>query len=244
MRVIGVIPTRLDSKRFPGKALALLHGKPLIQHVYESARKSLILDELVIATDDKKIYNAAVGFGAPVVITPREYHCGTDRVAHAVSALSCEIVVNIQGDQPLLAPETIDSVVKKLLGLNGLPAATPIYPINDREDLIDPNVVKVVRDSYGYALYFSRSPIPYIRGRLDDISLTYKHIGIYAYRKDFLCEFAKLPPSLLEITEGLEQLRILENGYKIMTVQSIFDSPSVDSEEDLRKLQEMIGNSK
>lgn len=238
MKVIGVIPTRLGSKRFPGKALALLQGKPMIQHVYENARKSLILDELVIATDDKKIYDAAIGFGAPVVITPKEYPCGTDRVAHAVSFLDCEVVVNIQGDQPLLVPQIIDSVVERLLGQAELVSATPIHPLNDPADIANPNTVKVIVDNQGYALYFSRSPVPYVRSKAENIQF-YKHIGIYAYKKDFILKYAKLSPSTLELTEGLEQLRILENGYKIMTVQTIFDSPSVDSEEDLKKIESL-----
>jgi len=238
MKVIGVIPTRLGSKRFPGKALALLQGKPIIQHVYENARKSLILDELIIATDDKKIYDAAVGFGAPVVITPKEYQCGTDRVAHAVSSLDCEIVVNIQGDQPLLSPQIIDGIVEKLLGKSDLVASTPVYFLNDIADIQNPNTVKVVIDNQGYALYFSRSALPYVRSKAENTQF-YKHIGIYAYRKDFVLKYAKLSPSMLELTEGLEQLRILENGYRIMTVQTIFDSPSVDSEEDLKKIESL-----
>lgn len=219
MKVIGVIPVRYDSKRFPGKALAVIQGKPLIQHVYERAKRSLILEELVIATDDKRIYDTAAAFGAPVVITPKVYHSGTDRVADVVSRLDCEIVVNVQGDQPFLEPQIIDEVVSRLLAQPELLVCTPIYPL---DDFIDPNVVKVVIDKDGYALYFSRVPIP-----------GYKHIGIYAYRKDFLERFARLEPSPLEISERLEQLRILENGYRIMTVQTMYDSPSVDTEEDL-----------
>lgn len=240
MRVIGVIPVRYDSKRFPGKALADLQGKPMIQHVYEHALKSYILEELVIATDDRRIYDTAVKFGAPVVITPKEYYSGTDRVAHAVSSLDCEIVVNIQGDQPFLAPQIIDEVVKKLLSVPDVPVATPIYALTDSKDSANPNVVKAVIDKEGFALYFSRSPIPYVRNKIEDMQLSYKHIGIYAYRKDFLDRYTRLNPSPLEITEGLEQLRILESGYRIMTVQTVYDSPSVDSEEDLRKIEDLF----
>lgn len=229
MRVIGIIPVRYDSKRFPGKALAIIQGKPLLQHVYERARQSPILEELVIATDDKRIYDVATGFGAPVVITPKVYHSGTDRVSHAVNRLDCEIVVNIQGDQPFLASQIIDEVVGRLLAQPELLVCTPIYPL---DDLTNPNIVKVVIDKEGYAMYFSRSPIPYIRKVVPDPTF-YKHIGIYAYRKDFLDIFVKLPQGPLEISERLEQLRILENGYCIMTVQSMYDSPSVDTEEDL-----------
>lgn len=221
MRAIGVIPARYDSKRFPGKALALIQGKPLLQHVYERAKRSAILEELVIATDDKRIYDAAVGFGAPVVITPRQYPSGTDRVAFAVGGLDYEIAVNVQGDQPFLESEIIDEVVRRLLAQPELLVCTPIYPLST-DALINPNIVKVVIDKEGYALYFSRAPIP-----------GYKHIGIYAYRRDFLEIFAKLPVSHLEASERLEQLRILENGYRIMTAETIYDSPSVETEEDL-----------
>ena len=233
MKVIGVIPVRYSSKRFPGKALAVMQGKPLLQHVYERAQGSSILEEIVIATDDKRIYDAAVSFGAPVVITPKEYYSGTDRVAHAVSSLDCEIVVNIQCDQPFLAPQIIDNVVGRLLAQPELLVCTPIYPLQNPEDGANSNIVKVVIDKDGFALYFSRSPIPYKKG---DSPTFYKHIGIYAYRKDFLERFAELSPGPLETSEGLEQLRVLENGYRIMTVQTIYDSPSVDTEEDLRKV--------
>lgn len=234
MKVIGVIPVRYSSKRFPGKALAIIKGKPLLQHVYENAKKSSILEDLIIATDDKQIYKTAVGFGAPVVITPREYHSGTDRVAHAVMDLDCEIVVNIQGDQPFLNPSIIDSVVTKLIADTSLFVTTPIYPL-DSEGITNPNIVKVVIDSGGFALYFSRSPIPYVRNRMDNLQF-YKHIGIYAYRKDFLDRFVRMSQGILEVTEGLEQLRVLENGYRIMTVEVLYDSPSVDTEEDLKRL--------
>lgn len=235
MKVIGVIPVRYSSKRFPGKALAILGGRPLLQHVYENASKSSILEELVVATDDKRIYDTADGFGAEVVITPREYHSGTDRVAHAVMSLDCEIVVNIQGDQPFLNPKIIDEVVSRLLAGPELLVTTPIYPLSNPEDISNPNIVKVVIDRQGFALYFSRAPIPYVRNKRGDIRF-YKHIGIYAYRKNFLERFAKMEPGTLEISEGLEQLRILENGYRIMTVQVIYDSPSIDTEEDLRRV--------
>lgn len=247
MRVIGVIPVRYDSKRFPGKALSVLQDKSLLQHVWENARRSTILEELVIATDDKRIYDAAVGFGAPVVITPKQYYSGTDRVAHAVSGLDCEIVVNIQGDQPLIVPQIIDEVVDRLLAQPELLVTTPIYPLVNPGDVLNPNIVKVVVDKEGFAIYFSRSPIPYInptlackggiRDKTGDIQVFYKHIGIYAYRKEFLDRISKFNPGPLEISEGLEQLRVLENGYRIMTVQTIYDSPSIDTVEDLELLQ-------
>lgn len=237
MKVIGVIPVRFDSTRFPGKALATWRGKTLLQHVFERSWGSAILEELVIATDDKRVYDNAAAFGAPVVITPKVYNSGTDRVAHAVGSLDCDIVVNIQGDQLMVMPQIIDQLVERLLAQPKLVATTPIYPLGKPDDIFNPNIVKVVIDNEGYALYFSRSPIPYMRDKSGREQVIYKHIGIYAYRKKFLDEFTELKPGPLEMSEGLEQLRLLENGYRIMTVQTIYDSPSIDTEEDLKKVK-------
>ena len=237
MRVVGIIPVRFDSRRFPGKALAVWGGKTLLQHVFERSWGSAMLEELVIATDDKRIYDNVVAFGAPVVITPRVYCSGTDRVAHAVSSLDCDIVVNIQGDQPLVVPQVIDQLIERLMAQPKLAAVTPVYPLDETDDTSNPNIVKVVIDSEGYALYFSRAPIPYVRNKGEEKQIIYKHIGIYAYRKEVLEKFAELKPGPLETAEGLEQLRLLENGYRIMTVPTIYDSPSIDTEEDFKKLE-------
>lgn len=237
MRVVGIIPVRFDSRRFPGKALAVWGGKTLLQHVFERSWGSAMLEELVIATDDKRIYDNVVAFGAPAVITPRVYCSGTDRVAHAVSSLDCDIVVNIQGDQPLVVPQVIDQLIERLMAQPKLAAVTPVYPLDETDDISNPNIVKVVIDSEGYALYFSRAPIPYVRNKGEEKQIIYKHIGIYAYRKEVLEKFAELKPGPLETAEGLEQLRLLEHGYRIMTVPTIYDSPSIDTEEDFKKLE-------
>lgn len=233
MRIIGVIPVRYNSKRFPGKALAQLRGKPILQHVYEQALKCNILDKTIIATDDRRIQEVAEGFNAPVVMTSEHCPSGSDRVAEATADLDCEIVVDIQADQPMLPPQILEEVIKPLLAQPDIQVTTPVYPITDLEILNNPNIVKVVIDKEGFAIYFSRSAIPYVRNRVEDALPFYKHIGIYAYRKGFLLKYAQLPPSHLERTEGLEQLRILENGYRIKTVLVSTDSPSIDTEEDL-----------
>lgn len=239
MKIIGLIPARYDSNRFPGKVLAEFEGKTILQHVYEKAKRSSLLEELVVATDDKRVYDAAVGFGAPVVITPKKYSSGTDRIADALSGLDCEIAVNIQGDQPCLVPEIIDETITRLMSQPDLSVATPICTLTDVKDVFNPNIVKVVIDQKGYALYFSRSPIPYINTNVKNIEegmVFYKHIGIYAFRKKFLDMYSKLNKSSLEVTEKLEQLRIIENGYKIMTVKTVYDSPSVDIKEDIENI--------
>lgn len=237
MKIIGVIPARYESKRFPGKALARLWGKPILQHVYEQSAKSSVLDTVIIATDDSRIQDIARGFGAPVVMTSKDCSSGSDRVGGAVVDLDCEIVVDIQADQPVLPPQILEEVVKPLLIQSELQITTPVYSITDLESLNNPNVVKVVIDKKGFALYFSRSFIPYKKSNIQNVQPYYKHIGIYAYRKEFLLKYAQLPPSPLERTEGLEQLRVLENGYRIKTVLATCDSPSIDTKEDLELMK-------
>ena len=238
MKIIGVIPVRYDSERFPGKALVQLWDKPILQHVYERVAKSNMLDRVIIATDDTRVQEKARSFDAPVVMTSKDCFSGSDRVAQAVKDLDCEIVVNIQADQPVLPTQILEEIIKPLLVQPALLIVTPIYPLTDLSGLNNPNTVKVIVDKEGYAIYFSRSPIPYVRNKIQDIQLFYKHIGVYAYRKEFPLEYAKLPPSHLEKTEGLEQLRILENGYRIKTVLVNSDSVSVDTKEDLESIRE------
>lgn len=232
VKTIGVIPVRYDSKRFPGKALVQLWDKSILQHVYERAAKSSVLDTVIIAADDTRIQEKARSFDAPVVMTSKDCLTGSDRVAQVVKDLDCEIVVNIQADQPLLPTQIVEEIVKPLLIQPELLMATPIYPLTNIEGLNDPNIVKVIVNREGYAIYFSRSPIPYVRDKTQDM-LFYKHIGVYAYRKEFLLEYTKFPVGHLEETEGLEQLRVLENGYRIKTVLVNSDSVSVDTKEDL-----------
>ena len=232
MKVIGVIPARLDSTRFPAKVLADLWGKPIIQHVYERARKAKRLDEVLIATDDEKIFDTAKKFGAEVVMTSKKHLTGTDRVSEAVKKINAEIVINIQADVPLISPLIIDRVVKVLSDNSTLVMATLMKKIEKKEEFYNPNVVKVVIDKQGFALYFSRSPIPYLK----DNFVSYKHIGVYGYRKDFLLTFVQLPRSPLEKIENLEQLRVLENGYKIKMIETDYELIEVDTKEDLRNI--------
>ena len=237
MKIVGIIPVRYDSKRFPGKALVQLGEKSILQHVYEQAAKSNVLDTIIIATDDTRVQDAAKRFNAPVVMTSKECPSGSDRVAQVVSALDCEIIVNIQADQPMLPPEILEEVLNPLLIQPDLQMTTPIYPLIDLESLNNPSVVKVVIDKEGFAIYFSRFPIPYVVNKLQDVQLFYKHIGIYAYRKEFLLKYAQLLPRPLEKAEGLEQLRVLEYGYRIKTVLASNNSISIDTKEDLELIK-------
>ena len=238
MDVIGVIPARYGSTRFEGKALADILGKPMIQHVYERAKKAKILDDLIIATDDQRIIDAVKRFKGKVIYTSPNQPTGTDRLTEVVNALDVKVVVNIQGDEPLIEPTMIDHLARAVLGNDKVTMATLIKRIEDPNQINDPNVVKVVTDRNGNALYFSRSPIPYKRS--EDKAVYYKHIGLYAYTKDFLFTYKNLPTSLLEECEKLEQLRVLENGYKIKTVETKFDTIGVDTPEDLERVKECL----
>jgi len=239
MKVIGVIPARWASTRFPGKVLQVLRGKPVVQHVWERARKSERLDWVIIACDDEKVFTAAQAFGADAVMTSLDHASGTDRIAEAVSGMDVDIIINIQGDEPLIAPAVIDDLAAALLDDADVPMATVVLPLTDRAQAQDPNVVKVVIDQHGFALYFSRSSIPYVRDG-DGNPPIYKHLGIYGYRREFLMSYSALPPSALEQAEKLEQLRVLEAGYRIKTVMTDHDSIGVDTPEDLKKLEEQM----
>ena len=243
MDAIGIIPARYSSIRFEGKLLADLCGKPVIQHTWENAKRSKAIDDLIIATDDKRIYNIAKGFGANVVYTSLGHKSGSDRLTEVASSIDAKVVVNIQADEPLLHPTMIDDVVSPLLKNKSIQMATLCHKIKEAKDIVDPNVVKVVTDRNGFALYFSRSPIPYEResdspeqSKVD----YYKHIGIYAYMKDFLFTFKSLPQSRLEKIEKLEQLRVIENGYKIKVIETRFDTVGIDTPDDLQKAVEII----
>lgn len=238
MKTIGVIPARYGSTRFKAKVLADLCGKPLIQHVWERARKSKKLDDLLIACDDQRIFDAAKKFKANVVLTSKDHPSGSDRIAEAVAKRNVDLVVNIQGDEPLIDPRVIDALVKALENDKNSSMATVIKKIERREELNNPNVVKVVVDKDFYALYFSRSLIPYQR---DAERVEYwKHLGIYAYRKDFLLKFKDLPKSRLEKIEQLEQLRALENGFKIKAIITDSETIGVDTAEDLKRVKKIL----
>lgn len=241
MRAIGVIPARWASTRFEGKILAPLKGKPVIQHVWERTRQSRLLEEVLIACDDARILEAAKGFGAKAVRTSGQHVSGTDRIAEAVGNLPVEVVVNIQGDEPLIAPAVIDALTEVLLKDSSMVMATVIKRIYALEELENPNVVKVAIDGNRNALYFSRAAIPYDRQRLGmEKNAYYKHMGIYAYRKDFLLKFSKMPKSALERAEELEQLRALEAGIKIKTIVTDVETVGVDTPEDLARVEKML----
>ena len=241
MKVIGVIPARWGSTRFEGKVLADINGKPMIRHVWERAQKSRKIDEVLIACDDERIMAAAKKFNAQAVMTSKNHPSGTDRIAEAVKNVKADIVINIQADEPLIDPATIDALAACLSKDKTAPVATVIKAIEDLNEIANPNVVKVAVDHKGYALYFSRSPIPYNRAGSDPKKVPYyKHAGIYAYRKNFLLKFKDLPKSKLESAEKLEQLRILEAGYKIKTVLTRQESVGVDTPEDLARVKELL----
>lgn len=247
MKVIGVIPARWGATRFEGKVLAELIGKPVIQHVWENAKKAKALDDLIVAADDERIMKVVKGFGGKAVYTSPDQPSGTDRLAEVVNPLEVDIAVNIQGDEPLVRPIMIDNLVMALENEKIAQMATMIKKIEDDTELTNSNVVKVVIDRNGYAIYFSRYAIPYNRtGELKEKKrpVYYKHIGMYAFTKDFLFTFRNLPKSALENAEKLEQLRVLEYGYKIKTVETKFDTIGVDTPDDLHKVREMLLNGK
>jgi 3-deoxy-manno-octulosonate cytidylyltransferase (CMP-KDO synthetase) len=233
-----VIPARLASTRFPAKALAPLHGKPILQHVWERARQASHLQHLLIATDDDTIATVARKFGAEVCMTSPLHLSGTDRVAEAASGFPHELVVNIQGDEPLIDPAAINAAVLALLHNDGAPMGTLAKRIEDFSEITNPNVVKVVMGRDGRALYFSRSPIPYDRG---GGASYFKHIGLYVYRREFLLEYPLLPVGPLEQAEKLEQLRALENGYAIQVAETEYESLGVDTPEDLARVDQLFG---
>jgi len=242
MKVVCIIPARYDSSRFPGKPLADLCGKPMIRHVYERVLKAKTVSLAAVATDDKRIYAAVEGFGGRAIMTSKEHKSGTDRIAEAVSGLNLkdtDIVVNIQGDQPLFQPSQIDEVARPLLDDPSLLMSTLIYKIVREEEITHPNAVKVVFDKDHFALYFSRSTIPCVRDRGDNVTY-FKHHGIYGYRRGFLDTFTRLPEGVLERLEALEQLRALEHGYRIKVVETLFDSVEVDTPQELDRVKRFI----
>ena len=239
-KVLGVIPARFDSSRFPGKALARIGPKTMLQHVFERALLSKYLTCITIATDDERIAAEARHFGAPVRMTRPDHLSGTDRVAEAAAADNAELIVNIQGDEPLIDPAAIDAAVLPLAGDPEIPMGTLKKLIEDPHELDDPNVVKVVTDACGNALYFSRSRIPFARDHAASAPPAFKHIGLYVYRREFLLGYSDLPVGPLERTERLEQLRALENGYPIRVVETEYESIGVDTPADLEKVKRLF----
>lgn len=235
MEVLGVIPARYGSTRFEGKVLADLCGKPMIQHIWERAKQARVLEDLIVATDDERIAEAVKKFGGKAVLTAKEHKSGTDRLMEAVFPIETKIVINIQADEPLIQPSQIDILADSLMSDKEVYMATLAKKIENRDDIENPNIVKVITDRNGYAIYFSRSVIPYPRESRE--AVYYKHIGLYAYAKDFLFTYVNLRDSMLEKAEGLEQLRAIENGYRIKVVQTNQDTIGVDTPEDLAKAE-------
>ncbi len=241
--VVGIIPARYGSTRLPGKALELIAGKPMIQRVLERCQLAPCLDSVWVATDDERIARTVEAVGGRVIMTSPHHPSGTDRLAEAVTKLEAAIVVNLQGDQPFLDAEMIAEALQPLLEDPTLPMATLMHPIARREDFANPAVVKVVVDRAGNALYFSRSLIPYPRQELPHP--VFEHVGLYVYRREFLLTLARLAPTALEQIESLEQLRVLEHGYKLRVVETraqdhAFTGFSVDTAEDVVRAEAML----
>ncbi len=239
MRIIGVIPARMGSTRFPAKIIADIGGKPMIQHVWEAARKAETISEIFVATDHVKIYNIVRDFGGNAVMTGLRHKSGTDRIAEAVRGLKADIVVNIQGDEPLIRADALDEAVLPFYRDKTLQMSTLVCKVTDRKMMEDPNIVKVALDKDGFALYFSRSPLP-SQARAENFDFFYKHIGVYVYKKNYLLKYVKMPQSRLEKTEKLEQLRALENGCRIKAVVTKYDTVPVDTPEDLKKVLKVL----
>jgi len=235
--ILGVIPARYASSRFPGKPLVPIAGKTMLQHVWERAGRARTLSRLVIATDDERILRAAREFGATARMTHPGHRSGTDRSAEVAAGDGAAIIVNIQGDEPLIEPEAIDAAVTGLVKSGQTPMSTLSKRIENAAELDNPNVVKVVTDLAGDAVYFSRSAIPFVRSGQ---ATHYKHIGLYVYRREFLLGYSSLPVGPLEEAERLEQLRALENGYKIRVVETGYESLGVDTPQDVERVRALM----
>lgn len=252
MRVTAVIPARYASTRFEGKALADIMGKPMVQRVYERTSRASLVSEVIVATDDRRIVEAVKAFGGRVEMTSASHETGTDRLAEVAERIDSEIIVNVQGDEPLIEPAMIDEVIRPLVDDDSVMMGTLKSRVRNLHDFLSPNVVKVVTDRDGFALYFSRSPLPFFRDKWNDLKdeafasgrlLCFKHVGIYVYRREFLIRYARMPQTPLECSEKLEQLRALENGFRIKVVDTEYESIGVDSPADLEKVLDKLRKS-
>ncbi len=238
MRIIAVIPARMGSTRFPGKALAPLCGKPIIQHVYEAAMSTALFDEVLVATDSISIIDAVSSFGGTAVMTSQSHQSGSDRIAEAITDCHADIIVNIQGDEPLIDKGSLEQIVAVFKD-STVDVASLYTSIDEIEMLFDPNIVKVVLDNADNAIYFSRAPIPYNRDNIPEVSY-YRHIGVYAYRRETLLRFVKLPMGVLEQIEKLEQLRLLEHGIRIRMIATDYQGIGIDTPEDLLLVEAIL----
>jgi len=236
--VLAIIPARYHSSRLPGKALLDINGRPMIEHVYRRASEARSVAGVVVATDDTRIAAAVERFGGTALLTSPDHPSATDRIAELAATVTCGLVVNVQGDEPLLDPSVIDATVGVMMRDSAIEMATAARRVRP-DELTNPNLVKVVTDRDGFALYFSRSPIPYARDR-SALDLARGHIGLYVYRRDVLLRLAELPPAPLETAEALEQLRALEHGIRIKVVETSYESIGVDTEEDLERVRNLV----
>lgn len=255
LHVVALIPARYASTRLPGKPLIEIAGKPMILHVVERARQSPSIERVIVATDDERVWRTVIDSGAEAVMTSPDHRTGTDRLAEVAAQLEADILINVQGDEPLIEPAMIEAAVAPLLAEHSVVMSTTSEPIEQVEDALNPNVVKVVVDREGFAIYFSRHPIPFprsealthgsveaaLRAQPELLHRFAKHTGLYAYRRDFLLTFARLEPTPLERAESLEQLRALEHGYRIKVVAVKHRSIGVDTPEDLERVRQILG---
>lgn len=252
--IVAIIPARYASTRLPGKPLVEIAGRPMILHVVERTRQASSINRVIVATDDERVFRAVTAAGAEAMMTSPEHRTGTDRLAEVAAQLDAEIIVNVQGDEPLIEPATIEAAVAPLVADPTIVMSTTCEPIESIADALNPNVVKVVTDSEGFALYFSRSLIPFpraealehgsleaaLRAQPELLTRFAKHTGLYAYRRDFLLNFARLASTPLERAESLEQLRALEHGYRIKVVKVAHRSIGVDTPEDLEQVRQIL----
>jgi 3-deoxy-manno-octulosonate cytidylyltransferase (CMP-KDO synthetase) len=239
MKIYALIPARYGSSRFPGKPLAPIAGKPMVQHVFQCAANCPEISQVLVATDDERIFKCVHDFNGKAIMTRPDHKSGTDRIAEATHQLGIQdddLIVNIQGDQPLFQSSAISDLISPMLRNPDIPMGTLKYRIKESKDIENPNIVKVVTDHNDFAIYFSRFPIPFYRDQQSH-QVHHKHIGIYIYRKDFLITFSRLPEGILEASEKLEQLRALENGFKIKVTETASNSLEVDRPEDIKKAE-------
>jgi len=239
MDILAVIPARYGSTRFAGKPLALICGKPMIQRVYENARGCTLVDHVIVATDSAVIAEVVNNFGGESCMTASEHQTGTDRIAEAIQNYDARLIVNIQGDEPLLPPAAITEALIPMLDDKTIPMGTLKTRIREKNDITDKNVVKVVTNMQGLALYFSRFPIPYNADDHSPVTM-FRHVGLYVYTKEFLMTYAKLPQTMLEKSERLEQLRALEHGYPIRVVETDYYPVGVDVPEDIKRIEGIL----
>jgi len=240
MKIVGIIPARWASTRLEGKVLADILGKPMIQHVWERAKRSSLLDEVYIACDNDNVFRVVEEFGAKAIMTSSDHTSGTDRIAEAAARIEADVILNIQGDEPLIEAAVLDALAQAMQEDPLVLMATVIKKFDSIKEIESPNVVKVVIDIYKDAIYFSRSSIPFYRDTDTVNKVFYKHLGFYAYRREFLLKYKDLPASSLEQAERLEQLRALEGGVRIRTIQTDYDTISVDTPEDLHAVIERL----